>query len=147
MKGIFIMKFITSDYDEVSGLSEVVMQHFGIKFKGYAQVHPEEKKPSKYAGCRFAELRATIDALKYERTLLKNKSDMALDFVKSLECYADFDKESPTAKCIYRQLNKRISKVNEVTDEINEALEELETTIRQREMVTNAIDRKKDKKD
>lgn len=139
------MKFIDSDYDEVSGLSYVVMQHFGKKFKGYAQVHPDEKKPSKFAGCRFAETRAVIDALKYERALLKNKSDMALDFVKSLECYRDFDPESPTAKCIYRQLNKRIAKVNEVTDQINQSLEDLERTIKQREIVTKALDNKKDK--
>lgn len=141
------MKFIDSDFDEVSGLSYVIVQHLGKKFKGYAQVHPEEKKPSKYAGCRYAEARATIDALKYERKLLKNKSDMALDFVKSLECYSDFDKDSATAKCIYRQLNKRIDKVNQKTDEINAALEDLEKTIMQRTIVTNAIDRKKDKED
>ena len=140
------MKFIDSAYDEVSGLSEVTIQHLGTKFTGYAQVHPEEDKPSKYAGCRFAELRATIDALKYERQMLKNKADMALDFVKSLECYADFDKEDATAKCIYRQLNKRIDKVNKKTDEINDRIQELDASIRQREVVVKAMDRKKDKK-
>lgn len=140
------MKFIDSAYDEISGLSETTVQHLGTKFTGYAQVHPEEEKPSKYAGCRFAELRAEIEALKYERQLLKNKADMALDFVKSLECYANFDKESETAKCIYRQLNKRIDKVNKKTDEINSKLQELDISIRQRAIVINAMDRKKDKK-
>jgi len=141
------MKFINSDFYEDTGLSRVEIQHLGERFVGYAQVHPEEKKPSKYAGCRYAEARATIDALKYERKLLKNKSDMALDFVKSLECYKDFDPDSSTAKCIYRQLNKRIDKVNQKTDEINAALNDLEKTMMQRTIVTNAIDRKKDKKD
>ena len=140
------MKFIDSGYDEDTGISFVIMQHLGKKFKEHAYLHPDEKNPSKYAGCRFAELRAKIEGLKYERTILKNKSDMALDFVKSLECYKDFDKDSPTAKCIYRQLNKRIDKVNKITDEINETMDELDKTILQRTVVVNAIERKKDKK-
>jgi mannitol-specific phosphotransferase system IIBC component len=141
------MKFIASKYDENTGWSTVTMQHLGIKFNGAAKVHPDEVNPSKYAGCRFAEMRATLNALKYERKLLKNKADMALDFVKSLECYAGFDKNSDTAKYIYKQLNKRIEKVNKVTDEINNLQYDLDVAIHQRDMVTKALERKKNKKD
>jgi len=141
------MKFIYSAYDEVSGISVVTMQHLGKKFNGSAKIHPEEKNPSKYAGCRLAEIRATINALKYERELLKNKADMALDFIKSLECYADFDKESNESKLMYRQLNKRIDKVNEVTDKINELYKEIDINKHRRDIVLKAIERKKTEKD
>jgi hypothetical protein len=141
------MKFISSDYDENTGISTVVMQHLGKKFTEQAFFHPEDKNPSKYAGCRFAEIRAIIKALKYERAIAKNKADMALDFVKSLECYAGFNKNTPEAKLMYRQLNKRIKRVNDLTDKINAAIQDLDISIRQRNIVTNALERKKAKKD
>ena len=141
------MKFINSDYDESTGVSTVTMQHLGKKFVEQAFLHPEDTKPSKYAGCRFAEIRAIIKALKYERALAKNKADMALDFVKSIECYAGFDKNSPEAKMMYRQLNKRIKRVNDITERINAAMQDLDISIRQRTIVTNALDRKKTKED
>ena len=140
------MKFIDSDYDELTGISCVIMQHLGKKFTGEAYLHPEDTKGSKYAGCRFAEIRAIIKALKYERALAKNKADMALDFVKSLECYSNFDKNSPEAKLMYRQLNKRIEKVNSLTDRINAAMQDLDLSIKQRDIITNALERKKDKR-
>ena len=37
----------------------------------------------------------------------------------AIEGYKDFDKNSPTAKVMYRQLNQRIKKVNKLIDEIN----------------------------
>jgi hypothetical protein len=141
------MKFIDSDYDEVSGISSATVQHLGKKFTEQAYLHPEDKNASKYAGCRFAESRAIIKALKYERALAKNKADMALDFVKALECYAGFDKNSPEAKLMYRQLNKRIQKVNDITDSINAQIQDLDIAIRQRSIVVNALERKKTEKD
>lgn len=141
------MKFIESDYNEISGISYVTVQHLGKKFTGKAYLHPEDKDGSKYAGCRFAELRAMIKALKYERALAKNKADMALDFIKSLECYAGFNKNAPETKLMYRQLNKRIKKVNDLADKINAAMKELDVSIKQRSIVTKALIRKKTKKD
>lgn len=141
------MKFISSDYDENTGISTVVMQHMGKKFVEQAFFHPEDENPSRYAGCRFAEIRAIIKALKYERAIAKNKADMALDFVKSLECYAGFDKRTPEARLMYRQLNKRIKRVNDLTDRINAAMQDLDISIRQRSIVTKALERKKTKED
>ena len=69
------MKFISSSYDKTTGRSKVVMQHLGVKFIGNAQVHPDEfDKASEYAGCYYAELRATIKALKYERMISLSES-------------------------------------------------------------------------
>ena len=141
------MKFIESGYNPTTGVSYVVMQHLGKKFEGYAKLNPSEPEGSSYAGCYYAELRATIKALKYERALAKQKSDMALDFVKSIEGYSKFNKEDPSAKAVYRQLNQRIKKVNDLADQINAIYEELDSAIRRRDIVTKAIDRKKSKMD
>ena len=141
------MKFIESGYNPTTGISYVVMQHLGKKFKGIAKLNPSEPEGSSYAGCYYAELRAKIKALKYERTLAKQKSDMALDFVKSIEGYSKFNKEDPSAKAVYRQLNQRIKKVNDLADQINAIYKELDSAIRRRDIVTKAIDRKKSKVD
>ena len=139
------MKFISSSYNPKTGKSEVVMQHLGIKFKGSAQLHPEDKEnESRFAGCYLAEVRAKILALKYERYMAKKKSDDAIDFIKSCENYANFDKDSPTAKAMYRQINRRIKRVNDITDEINKYLNEIDIYQRRRSIVTNAIKRKKE---
>ena len=138
------MKFINSSYDAESGLSKVTMQHLGRKFTEQARLNPaEQEKGSEYAGCYYAEIRATIKALKYERQLAKEKADMALDFVKSVEGYSKFDKEDPSAKAMYRQLNQRIKKVNDLADEINACYKELDFAIHNRTTILNAIERKK----
>lgn len=139
------MKFISSTYESDCGKSFVEIQHLGVKFFGTAFLHPEDKeRESKYAGCTLAELRATVAALKYERKLAKIKSDEALDFVKSCEGYAKFDPESDTAKVMYRQLNRRIKRVNDLTDKINKLLEEIKTFAQRREMIINAMKKTKE---
>lgn len=137
------MKFISSVYDEYTGISTVTVQHLGKKFIGSAYVHPEEEYPSEFAGCTYAEIRAEIEALKYERSLAKNKADMAIDFIKSCKCYKNFDKDSDTAKVLIKQLSKRVQKVNDITDEINFRLKQLEMLMKKREVTLKAIQRYK----
>lgn len=139
------MKFISSSYDPETGLSTVVMQHLGIKFTGTAQLHPDDKEnASKYGGCVIAEFRAAIAAYKYERKLAKQKADEAIDFMKACEGYSNFDKNSPTAKIMYRQVNRRIKKVNDITDKINELLKQIEQQQYKRKIVLSAIKRRKE---
>lgn len=137
------MKFIDSLYDETTGISKVTVQHLGVKFTGSAFVHPEEPHPSAFAGCEYAEIRAEIEALKYERQLEKNKADMAIDFLKSCKGYKNFDNDSDTAKVLYRQLNKRVQRVNNITDEINKRLRQLEMAIKKREVTLKIIEERK----
>lgn len=139
------MKFISSSYDPNTGKSEVVMQHFGIKFIGIAQIHPDDwENASSYEGCFIAENRAIILALKYERHLAKKKSDEAIDLLKACEHYTKFDKDSPTAKVLYRQVNRRIKRVNDITDKINNIYKAIEMHTHARSTVLKAIKRKKE---
>ena len=138
------MKFIKSTYDPDTGYSTVIIQHLGKKFVGTARTHPEETNKSTYFGCQLAEIRAEIKALKYERTIAKQKSDDALDFIKSCQNYAKFNVGDDSAKVMYRQLNQRIKKVNDLADHINDLLKEEDRIINQRKIVLGAIDRRKE---
>lgn len=136
------MKFISSEYTD--GISIVKLNHLGKEFTGVAITHPEEENPSEYFGGRLAETRAEVEALKYERRLLKEKTDAMIDFVKSCENYAKFDKDSVTAKMMYRQLNKRVGKVNKLADEINTRLEWIQRAPSFRESALEAIDHRRE---
>jgi hypothetical protein len=138
------MKFIKSIYDSETGTSYVILQHLGKKFIGEAHVHPEDKdNMSEFAGCEYAEIRATIKALKYERKIAKNKADQALDFIKSCKCYSNYDNNSETAKVIARQAYKRVQRVNDLTDEINKLMRELSKKINRRARMVKVFERKK----
>lgn len=141
------MKFINSIFDREKGTSEVTMEHMGQYFIGKARLHPDDKdKISEYAGCSYAEARATIAALKYERKMAKEKSENIRKFIKACECYKDWDPESPVAKVTYRQLNRYIQKVNHLTEIINDMMFSLDKSIWKRDVTIKAFEQNKSKK-
>ena len=119
------MKFIDSFYfknKEGITVSKVLVKHKGKLFNGMAFLHPDDEAAgvgSELTGCRYAETRARIKALKYELKVERKACEDIRKFVRAIEGYKDFDKDSPTAKVMYRQLNQRIKKVNKLIDEIN----------------------------
>lgn len=129
-----------SVYIEHNGNSYCEVLHKGERYIGHAKLHPEDKdKASRYTGCRFAEMRAEIKALKAEYKKEKAACEECRKFVKACTQYKNFDKESPTAKAMFRQLNQRIKRVNKLADEINKKLNNLDMAIRQKEIVHNAL--------
>ena len=141
------MKFLTSVYDKESGLSVVDIKHMGRLFTGIAKLNSEDKETaSEYAGCSYAEGRARIKALKYERKKLKEDAESCRKFIKACECYKNWDPSSPTARAAYRQLNRKIKKVNEITDIINQEMFELDRLIWRRGITLKAIERNKQKR-
>jgi hypothetical protein len=66
--------------------------------------------------------------------------------VKACEQYKNWDKNSPSAKIIYRQLNLKIRKVNELTDIINQKMKNLEKAIWKRDITIKAFERNRSKK-
>ena len=138
------MKFISSNYNSDTGIASVIVQHLGKRFTGRAVGHPEDKENwSEYAGCSYAETRATIKALKYERALAKEKAEISRNFVKACENYAGFNKDDASAKAMYRQLNRRIKRVNDLADQINSLYMELDISIKRRKIVVDALQKKK----
>ncbi len=123
--------------------SWVVVKMGKKQYFGSAKCH-EDDAWSEFTGCRYAEQRAEINALKAYRKQKKAECENIRKFIHSLECYKDFDKESPTAKTVYRQLNKRIKEVNDITDEINQREFNLRIAIRQQDRVSNKFKSKED---
>ena len=141
------MKFIDSFFDKVTGISSVELQHLGKKFVGLAYLHPDDKdKASEFAGCAYAEQRAYIKALKYERARLKEEAEFCRKFVKACSGYKNWDPESPVAKVVYRQLNRKIKAVNDITDIINDELFRLQYRIGRRDIVLKEIEKNKQNK-
>lgn len=138
------MQLIHSKYDELTGISVCDIKYKGIIYRGIAQLHLDDKlanKGSKFTGCRYAEMRAQIKALKNEYKIEKAACEECRKFVKACLQYKNFDKESLTAKAMFKQLNKRIKKVNHLADEINEKINELNIAIKQKDIVSKALEK------
>lgn len=68
------IKTIASDYNENTGLSSVTISTDLGEFTGYSKLHPEDIEiASKYAGCRYAEMRAGIKYMKAKARIAKYK--------------------------------------------------------------------------
>ena len=146
MNNKYNYKFIESDFDVDTLVSQVTIEMNKERYTATTKVHKDDMdKISKYCGCRFAEAKAEIKALKAELRKEKAKCEEVRKFVRAVSCYKNFDPESAPAKAVFRQLNIRIKKVNELVDYINEKQREYSTMINQRDIVTRAIDRKKEK--
>lgn len=143
------MKFLSADYADAGykTISSVKVKHLGEVFTGLAFCHPDDiDKASEFAGCAYAEARAQIKALKYERKIMLQDAESCRKFIKACECYKNWDKESATAKAAYRQLNRKIKKVNDITDEINTRMKELSQAIWQRDITVKAFEKNKQKR-
>lgn len=121
----------------------VCINHLGKNFYGEARLHPDDRENySEITGGRYAEMKAEIKALKFERRLKKEKCEECRKFVRACEQYKIFDKSSPTAKAMYTQLGKRIKEVNTITDRINSIYDALQKSDWRRMVVLKAIKRK-----
>lgn len=139
------MQLVTSIYNEDLGVSVCEIIHKQQVYAGFARLHPEDKEAglgSKYTGCRYAELRAEIKALKAEYKKEKAACEECRKFVKACTQYKNFDNESPTAKAMFRQLNRRIKRVNDLADKINQKMMDLDMAIKQKDIVHKALERK-----
>ena len=133
------MKLIDAWFEESTGKSYATVEHLGRRYQGMSKLHPEEESASRFTGCRYAEIRAQIKALKAERQSLIWKCEECRKFVKACSQYKNWDKKSLVAKIIYKQLNKRIKEVNKITDKINELEWDLKIAIRQQDTVHNKL--------
>lgn len=125
-----IMQFIDSWIARDKGLSKVIIKYKGKIYIGSATCHPEDHF-SEFTGCRYAEMRAEIMALKTEYKQKKHDCEECRKFVRAVSQYAQFDPKSPSARAMYRQLNRRIKEVNKIAEEIGRKEFNLQLAIRQ----------------
>lgn len=87
-------KFVFSDYDAKTGESVVCLDYKGKSYYGYAHYNDTDMKecpPSSFLGCRIAERRAYIKALKVE---LKEKKILFRHYQDCLALIADAPEET-----------------------------------------------------
>ena len=101
-------KLIFADYDPQTGNSTVAIRNkYGV-FQGYATCHPDEEYPSSFAGCRYAEIRARMQVVRYENALLKAQIEELERFYKILKGMKGFNPSSMECK----RLRKRMYELN-----------------------------------
>ena len=142
------MRFLDSSTVEEIGYSTVIIKHKGNEYVGQAKCHPDDTF-SEFTGCRYAQERAEINALKDEWKQKKHDCDECRKYLIAVSQYAGFDKESSTAKAMFRQLNRRIKEVNKLAEIISQKQFNLQIAIRQQDGFNSKIEqmRLKDNKE
>ena len=136
------MRFIDSETIRETGYSTVIVEHKGNQYMGHAKCHPDDVF-SEFTGCRYAQERAEIAALKDEWRQKKHDCEECRKFTVAISQYAGFDKESSTAKSMFRQLNRRIKEVNKLAEIISQKEFNLKVAIRQQDGFNQRVNQMK----
>lgn len=133
------MRFLDSGTVKETGYSTVIIKHKGNEYVGQAKCHPDDTF-SEFTGCRYAQERAEINALKDEWKQKKHDCDECRKYLIAVSQYAGFDKESSTAKAMFRQLNRRIEEVNKLAEMISKKQFNLQVAIKQQDSFNSKIE-------
>ena len=141
------IKMIKSNFDEITGISEVTIATDIGEFSGTSKLHDEDRNiSSSFAGCQYAEMRAVIKYMKRKMHDLDMQIKGLTDFQSSLKCRKDYNhisiENSKARRRIY-ELNKQ----KEIWKKrINSLYERMLRNMEQREKVIEKIINKGDKK-
>lgn len=141
-------KLIESGYNEETGISYAKIQTPKGIFVGHAKLNfKEEKYPSKYIGCDYAEARAELKYLKYKIKEVKKERATFFNFYCMISQSNKFDPDNYEAKQIEKRVKYLKNKINELNNTYNEYKRALDNRIKNR---TNELDqfykKSKDKK-
>ena len=141
------IKMIKSNFDEITGISEVTIATDIGEFSGTSKLHDEDRNiSSSFAGCQYAEMRAIIKYMKRKMHDLDMQIKGLTDFQSSLKCRKDYNhicvENSKARRRIY-ELNKQ----KEIWKKrMNSLYERMLRNMEQREKVIEKIINKGDKK-
>jgi hypothetical protein len=117
------------------GYATCILDYNGYKFIGEAQCHPEDMDVmSKLTGYNIAEMRATLEFLRYIRDIelgLQLKSLYQLYY--SMSHSKNYNKKSYEAKMLYRQINRLETDLAAVKEEIDNVKQTLKKYLEQKE--------------
>lgn len=100
-------KLIYANFDAETGISDAVIRNKNGTFMGIATCHPEEEAVSDYAGCRYAEIRANIKAVQYEKRMVNAAIKELEDFEKILKSLKDYNPNSVEARRLRRRIHEK----------------------------------------
>jgi hypothetical protein len=139
------MKLVYANYKEDLGRSFCVVESDrGYEYFGHARLHPDDAEwASQFTGCRIAELRAELNALKDECQWAKAEYKFYKDFVTSCTQYKNWNPEDKSAKVVFRQLNRRRRAMEKAAAAVAEKEQEIAVAVKS----TEYMKREKDKKE
>ena len=124
--------------------TEAVISYKNKLFKGKCFVHPEDNKKRSYLfGATIAYKRAVRKALIYEIEDTKKQFKIYQNLLAACQSTKGWDPKEKSAKIFYRQFNILARKLNNLKNEKLDLEDDIFFSIKQRDIVTNAIDRKK----
>lgn len=136
-----------ANYDKETGVSKCTILHNGVKYYGEARLHPDDKDNwSSFLGCRIAEARATLKALKAEKKEKQQKLHYYENFVKTLLSYKEVNTESKEYKTIKKIIWKKMKELQHLNALIVHYQGEIKTLPIKREIVVRAIARRNEQK-
>ena len=99
------IKFKTAEYDEVTGVSKVVIETDLGTFTGVSRIHPDDLDfSSPIFGCRLAELRADRQYCLALARKYRAKADALNDFYKQMQNTRTFQNSAFYVKCLQRDI-------------------------------------------
>ena len=122
----------------------IVINYKNKTFRGKCYVHPEDNKKKSYLfGATIAYKRAVRKALIYEIEDTKKQFKIYRNLLTACQSTKGWDPKEKSAKIFYRQFNILARRLNCLQNEKIELEDDIYFSIKQRDIVTNAIDRKK----
>lgn len=128
------MKFLYGYFNQNTGQSIVALADKYGQYIGQAKLHPDDRKyASKYTGCRIAEQRAYIKALKQKIRRKKIELNTLIELKKEIKNYTT----KKTEKHIYLKIKKYTNDINYLKQIINQIEKEIKTSIKIRDNIIN----------
>ena len=124
------IKLISSDYNEETGVSKVTIATDIGQFTDYAYLSAEDAEiASKFAGCRYAEMRASIQYMKQKARIAEYKLEELYKIYKDLTQRNNCNMNNIGIKLLEKEIyiledEKQFFKTNvkTLTERLNEAI-------------------------
>lgn len=99
---------------------------------GAASLHPDDANhASKYAGCRYAEIRATIKYIKMKKRVLRNEIKLLNKLINNIIT------QKKSKELLIKEYNNILEDIKYCNDVINSLHISLKTTIEERDKLIN----------
>jgi len=140
------MKTIASEYSEETGLSSVTIATDIGLITGYASLHPEDAEiASRYAGCRYAEMRAGIKYMKSKAKIAKYQLEPLKRIYNELTNKKNYDINNKGIKLLEKEIYTLEDDITTYNTHVQTLNERLQKAIETRpNIVKDMINRKKD---
>lgn len=139
------IKMIKSNFDEITGISEVTIATDIGEFSGISKLHDEDRNiSSSFAGCQYAEMKAIIKYMKYKVKIINERIKGLDNCRKTLENKKNYNHNSDENRTIRKQIYILNKQKQELKNKIFSLHNRMMRNMEQREKIINKIKNKGD---